>query len=150
MTEETKKNSKVKTSDWSEEEKAAMKERARELKAEKANKSRENDEQAVLDKIVEMPESEKLIAHRIHQMIKQEFPALYPKTWYGMPAYQLDGNTLVFFQSAHKFGSRYSTLGFSDTAKLDDGTFWATSFAITKLDHIVEDKIRKLIRTAIG
>jgi len=83
-------------------------------------------------------------------MIKDEFPVLYPKTWYGMPAYQLDGKNLVFFQSAQRFGSRYSTLGFSDTAKLDEGLFWPTSYALVEMDATVEGKIRDLIRKAIG
>lgn len=150
MSENMQKNNKTTASDWSEEEKAAMKERAKELKAEKANKSKANDEQAVLDKIAEMPESEKLIAQRLHQMIKEEFPDLQAKTWYGMPAYQLDGKTLVFFQSAHRFGSRYSTLGFSDSAKLDDGAFWPTSFALVEMDSKSESKVRDLISKAIG
>jgi uncharacterized protein YdhG (YjbR/CyaY superfamily) len=137
-------------SDWSDEEKAAMKERAKELREEKSNRSKASDEQAVMDKIGEMPEVERVIALRLHEMIKQEFPDLHPKTWYGMPAYQLGGKTLVFFQSAHKFGSRYSTLGFSDTAKLDDGTFWATSFALVALNSGVEAQIRDLIGKAIS
>ena len=138
------------TSDWSDDEKAAMKERAKELKAEKAYRSKANDEQAVIEKIDEMPESEKMIARRLHQMIKEEFPGLHAKTWYGMPAYQLAGKTLVFFQSAHRFGSRYSTLGFSDAAKLDEGYFWATSFGLVEMDSQVELKVRELIHKAIG
>jgi uncharacterized protein YdhG (YjbR/CyaY superfamily) len=137
-------------SGWSEDEKAAMKERAKELMVEKSSRSKASDEQAVLDKINEMPVDEKELAFRLHEMIKEEFPELYPKTWYGMPAYQLGGKTLLFFQSAHRFGSRYSTLGFGDNAKLDDGLFWATSFAIIKLDAKVEAQIRDLIRKAIG
>ncbi len=137
-------------SDWSDEEKAATKERAKELRDEKSNRSKASDEQAVMDKIDEMPEAERLIALRLHKMIKQEFPDLFAKTWYGMPAYQLGGKTLVFFQSAHKFGSRYSTLGFSDTAKLDDGTFLPTSFALVELNSEVEAQIRDLIRKAIS
>ena len=150
MSEEKRKNNKTTSSEWSDDEKAAMKERAKELKAEKANRSKASDEQGVLEKIAEMPESERSIAQRLHQMIKEEFPDLYAKTWYGMPAYQLDGKTLLFFQSAHRFGSRYSTLGFSDTAKLDDGTFWPTSFALVEMDPKVETKVRDLIRQAIG
>lgn len=140
----------TKASDWSDEEKAAMKERARELKAEKSKRSKASDEQAVLDKIAEMPEAERAIATRLHEMIRDEFPDLNAKTWYGMPAYQLNGKTLIFFQSAHKFGSRYNTIGFSDTAKLDDGAFWPTSFALLELDPKVEAQIRELIRKAIG
>lgn len=150
MVEEKQKDKDSKASDWSDDEKAAMKERAKELKAEKANRSKASDEQAVLEKISEMPESDKLIAQRLHQIIKEEFPTLYAKTWYGMPAYQLDGKTLVFFQNAHRFGSRYSTLGFSDTAKLDDGPFWATSYALLEMDAAVETRVRDLIRKAIG
>ena len=150
MSEKIQQNNKAIASDWSDDEKAAMKERAKELKAEKANRSKANDEQSVMDKIAEMPESEKFIAQRLHQMIKEEFSELYAKTWYGMPAFQLDGKTLVFFQSSHRFGSRYSTLGFSDTAKLDDGALWSTSFALVEMNSMVESKVRDLIRKAIG
>ena len=150
MSENKQNKTKSTASDWSDEEKAAMQERAKELKAEKANRNRASDEQAVMDKISEMPEAERAIATRLHEMIKQKFPALYAKTWYGMPAYQLDGKTLIFFQSAHRFGSRYSTLGFSDTAKLDDGPFWATSYALLEMDTTVEAKVRDLIRKAIN
>jgi len=136
-------------SDWSDEEKAAMKERAKELKAEKSKRSKASDEQAVMDKIDEMPEADRAIATRLHEMIRDEFPELHAKTWYGMPAYQLNGKTLVFFQSAHRFGSRYSTIGFSDSAKLDDGAFWPTSFALVELDTKVEARIRELIKNAI-
>jgi len=137
-------------SDWSDEEKAAMKERAKELKAEKSKLSKASDEQAVMDKIDEMSEADRAIAVRLHEMIRDEFPELHAKTWYGMPAYQLNGKTLVFFQSAHRFGSRYSTIGFSDSAKLDDGAFWPTSFALVEMDTKVEAQIRELIRKAIG
>ena len=137
-------------SDWSDEEKAAMKERAKELKAESLKRSNANDEQAVMDKIDEMPELQRVIALRLHEMIKQEFPDLYPKTWCGKPAYQLGRKTLVFFQSALKFGSRYNTIGFSDTAKLDGGAFWPTSFALVALNSEVEAQIRDLIRKAIS
>lgn len=150
MSENKQNKSKSTASDWSDEEKSAMQERAKELKAEKANRNRASDEQAVMEKIGEMPEAERAIATRLHEMIKQKFPALYAKTWYGMPAYQLDGKTLIFFQSAHRFGSRYSTLAFSDTAKLDDGPFWATSYALLEMDTTVEAKVRDLIRKAIG
>ncbi len=150
MSEDEQKSTKLTRSDWSEQEKAAMKERAKELKAEKLNRTKASDEQAVMDKIDEMPDGEREIATRLHEMIKEEFPDLYPKSWYGMPAYQMGGKTLVFFQSAHRFGSRYSTLGFSDTAKLDDGPFWATSYALLKMDTTVQAKVRNLIRKAIG
>lgn len=150
MSEKKTKITETSASAWSDEEKAAMKERAKELKAEKSKRGKASDEQAVMDKIGEMPEGERAIALRLHEMIKAEFPDLHPKTWYGMPAYQIDGKTLVFFQSAHKFGSRYNTLGFSDTAKLDKGAFWPTSFALRELNAEVEAQIRELIRKAIG
>ncbi len=150
MSEDKQKRTERTKSDWSDEEKAAMKERANELKAEKSNRTKASDEQAVMDKIGEMPDGEREIAARLHEMIKEEFPDLYPKTWYGMPAYQMEGKTLVFFQSAHRFGSRYNTLGFNDIAKLDDGAFWPTSFALKELDAKVEARIRELIRKAIG
>ena len=150
MSEDKQKRTERTKSDWSDEEKAAMKERANELKAEKSNRTKASDEQAVMDKIGEMPDGEREIAARLHEMIREEFPDLYPKTWYGMPAYQMEGKTLVFFQSAHRFGSRYNTLGFNDIAKLDDGAFWPTSFALRELDAKVEARIRELIRKAIG
>lgn len=149
MSENEQNKHETKASDWSDEEKAAMKERAKELRAEKSKGSKASDEQAVMDKISEMPVAEREIATRLHEMIREEYPDLKAKTWYGMPAYQLDGKTLIFFQSAHKFGSRYNTIGFSDTARLDDGDFWATSFALIKLDSKVEAKIRELITKAI-
>ena len=150
MSENSASDKEAKGPDWSDEEKAAMKERSKELKAEKTLRNKAIDELAVLEKIAEMPEEDRAIATRLHMMISEEFPDLYAKTWYGMPAYQLNGKTLVFFQSAHRFGSRYSTLGFSDVAKLDDGSFWATSFALTKLDVDLEGQIRKLIGKAIS
>lgn len=150
MSENEQNKRETKTSDWSDDEKAAMKERAKELRSEKSKRSKASDEQAVLDKIEEMPETERAIAKRLHEMIRKEFPDLNVKTWYGMPAYQLNGKTLIFFQSGHRFGSRYSTIGFSDTAKLDDGEFWPTAFALVKMDSQVEAQIRKLIRKAIG
>ena len=150
MSEDKQKRTERTKSDWSDEEKAAMKERANELKAEKSNRTKASDEQAVMDKIGEMPDGEREIAARLHEMIREEFPDLYPKTWYGMPAYQMEGKTLVFFQSAHRFGSRYNTLGFNDIAKLDDGAFWPTSFALRELDAKVEARICELIRKAIG
>lgn len=150
MAENKQDKSGTKASDWSDEEKAAMKERARELKADKSKRSKASDEQSVIDKIGEMPEAERAIAARLHEMIRDEFPELHAKTWYGMPAYQVNGKTLVFFQSAHRFDSRYSTIGFSDTAKLDDGAFWPTAFALIEMDSKVEPQIRELINKAIG
>lgn len=150
MVEKNSKPKKAADAGWSDAEKAAMKERAKELKEEKATKSRSADEQVVLGKIAEMAEPDRKIAEKIHQIVKEEFPSLYPKTWYGMPAFQLDGKVLVFFQSAQRFGTRYNTLGFSDSAKLDEGSFWPSSYALVELTSEVEDRIRELIRKAIG
>lgn len=133
------------------EEKAAMKERAKELKAEaRANKNKEEGEKDVLAKIAEMSDSERAIAQRLHEIIKATAPTLTPKTWYGMPAYAIDGKVLCFFQSADKFNSRYATLGFSDVAALDDGSMWATSFALKELTDTEEAKIIELVKKAVG
>src|SRR5919205_2602291 len=110
------------------EERAAMKERARELKAEA---QRADGERAVLAKIAEMPEPDRAMAERLHEIIKASAPALSPKTWYGMPAYAKDGKVVCYFTPASKFNSRYATFGFNDSANLDDGTMWPTSFALT-------------------
>jgi hypothetical protein len=128
-----------------------MKERAKELKAEaRANKNKAEGESDVLAKIAEMPEGERAMATRLHEIIKASAPALSPKTWYGMPAYAKDGKIVCFFQSAHKFNSRYATLGFSDTANLDDGTMWPTSFALTELTATEEERIGALVKQAVS
>lgn len=124
-----------------------MREHVRELKAEAA---KENNETAVLKKIAEMPESDRAIAGRIHAIIKKNAPALSPKLWYGMPAYAKDGNVVCFFQNANKFKARYSTLGFNDRAKLDDGNMWPTSFAIKTLTAAEEATISALVKKAVG
>lgn len=129
------------------EERAAMKERAKELKAE-ANKA--NAESAVLEKIAEMPEPERTMATRLHEIIKAAAPSLAPKTWYGMPAYARDGKVVCFFQSAHKFGSRYATLGFSDEANLDEGVMWPASFALLEMGPVEEERIIALVKKAVG
>ena len=116
---------------FTDEEKAAMKERAKELKAEeRANKNRAAGESDLLAKIAQMPEPERSMARRLHALIKASAPALSPKTWYGMPAYAKDGKVVCFFQSAQKFNARYATLGFSDEANLDEGAMWPTAFAL--------------------
>jgi uncharacterized protein YdhG (YjbR/CyaY superfamily) len=131
------------------EERAAMKERAQELKAEaRASKNREDGESAVLAKIAEMPEPDRSMAERIHAIVKASAPALWPRTWYGMPAYAKDGKVVCFFQSAQKFSSRYSTFGFSDTANLDDGAMWPTSFALKELTAAEETRISALVKRA--
>ena len=127
-----------------------MKERAKELKAEaRANKNRAEGESDVLAKIAEMPERDRAMAERLHAIIKASAPGLSPRTWYGMPAYAKDGKVVCFFQSAHKFKSRYATLGFSDRANLDRGAMWPTSFALKELTAAEEKKIAALVRKAV-
>ena len=128
---------------FTEEERAAMKERAQELKAEAG-------ESDVLAKIAEMPQPDRAMAKRLHEIIKASAPALSPKTWYGMPAYAKDGKVLCFFQSAKKFNSRYATLGFSDEANLDEGAMWPTSFALKELTATEEAKISALVKRAVS
>jgi uncharacterized protein YdhG (YjbR/CyaY superfamily) len=130
------------------EERAAMKERAKELKAEKRS-TKESGESAVLEKIAEMSDSDRVMAERVHAIIKAGAPDLAPRTWYGMPAYAKDGKVVCFFQGAQKFKSRYATLGFSDQANLDDGDMWPTTFALTKLTAAVEAKITELVQQAV-
>jgi len=131
------------------EERAAMKERAKELKAEeRANKDRAEGESDVLAKIAEMPEPERAMATRLHAIITASAPALAPKTWYGMPAYAKDGKIVCFFQSAQKFNTRYATLGFNDTANLDEGTMWPTAFALKELIAADEARINALVKQA--
>jgi len=136
---------------FTDDERAAMKERARELKAEaRANKDLADGENDVLAKIAEMPEAERGMAERLHAIIKASAPALSPKTWYGMPAYAKDGKVVCFFQSAQKFNSRYATLGFSDTAILDEGAMWPTSFALKELTAAEEARISALVKKAVS
>lgn len=137
---------------FSAEERAALKERAEELKAEarRGKRSSKDGESDVLARIAEMPEPDREMAARLHEIVKATAPALAPKTWYGMPAYALDGKVVCFFQGAKKFGARYATLGFSDTAGLDDGDMWPTSFALRKLTPDVEERIVALIKQAVA
>ena len=136
---------------FSAEEREAMQERARELKEEaRANKNKAEGENDVLAKIAEMPEPDRAMAKRLHEIIKASAPALSPKTWYGMPAYAKDGKVLCFFQSAQKFKTRYATLGFSDEANLDDGSMWPTTFALTELTAEGEARIGALVKQAMG
>ena len=127
------------------EERAAMKERARESRAGKTD-----GESDVLAKIAEMPERDRAMAERIHALVKAVAPGLQPRTWYGMPAYAKDGKVVCFFQSGQKFKTRYATLGFSDTASLDDGAMWPTAFALTKLTAADEKRIRALLEKAVS
>jgi uncharacterized protein YdhG (YjbR/CyaY superfamily) len=132
------------TQKFTDEERAAMKERAKELKAEAG-------ESDVLAKIAEMPQPDRAMAERLHEIVKASAPALSPKTWYGMPAYaNKDGKVVCFFQSAQKFNSRYATLGFSDQANLDEGAMWPTSFALKELTATEEAKISALVKRAVS
>ncbi len=134
------------------EERAAMKERARELKAEaRAKKNREEGERDLLEKIAAMPEPDRAIATRLHEIVKANAPDLFPKTWYGMPAYaNEDGKVVCFFQAADKFNTRYATFGFNDTANLDDGAMWPTAFALKELTAAEEARIAALVKKAVS
>lgn len=133
-------------------EKAAMKERAKELKAEeRANRKREEGENDLLEKIAEMPEPDRGMAQRIHEIVSANAPDLWPRTWYGMPAYaNQDGKVVCFFQPAAKFDARYATLGFNDSANLDEGSMWPTAFALTGLTTAEEERIAALVKKAVG
>ena len=138
---------------FTDEERAAMRERAQELKAAarrgpRADKA--DGESDVLAKIAEMPEPDRAMAERLHAIVKAGAPGLSPKTWYGMPAYAKDGKVVCFFQSAQKFKTRYATLGFSGEAHLDDGTMWPTAFALKELTAADEAKIEALVKKAVG
>jgi len=129
------------------EERAAMKERARELKA---ATTKEEGERDVLAKIAEMPDPDRAMAERIHAIVKASAPDLSPRTWYGMPAYARDGKVVCFFQSAEKFKSRYATFGFNDVANLDDGAMWPTAFALKELAPADEERIAALVKQAVS
>ena len=138
---------------FTDQERAAMKERARELKAEarRGPRAKEADgERDVLAKIAEMPNPDRAMAERLHAIVKASAPALVPRTWYGMPAYARDGNVVCFFQSAHKFKARYATFGFSDKANLDEGTVWPVAFALKELTAADEARIGALVKKAVG
>ena len=137
---------------FTEEEKAAMKNRAQELKAEaRANKNKEEGESAALAAIAAMQEPDRSIAKRIHAIIKDSAPGLLPKTWYGMPAYaNPDGKVVCFFQTAQKFNTRYATLGFNDTANLDEGAMWPVAFALKELTATEEARIGALVTKAVS
>jgi uncharacterized protein YdhG (YjbR/CyaY superfamily) len=142
-----------KSKGFTDEERAAMKERAKEQKAEarrgpRADKA--DGESDVLAKIAEMPEPDRAMAKRLHEIVKASAPDLSPKTWYGMPAYAKDGKVVCFFQSAEKFNSRYATFSFSDKANLDEGAMWATSFALKELTATEEAKISALVKRAVS
>lgn len=143
-----------KTETFTDEERAAMKERAQEVKASARRGSRADkaaeDEAAVVAKIAEMQDSDRVMAERIHAVVKASVPGLAPKLWYGMPAYAKDGKVVCFFQSAQKFNARYATFGFNDKAELDEGTMWPTAFALTQLTAADEARIGELVKRAAG
>ncbi len=140
---------KSKVTGFTDEERSAMKERAKELKTEAcANKNKADGESAVLAKIAEMPEPDRAIGERLHAIIKASAPALSPRLWYGMPAYARDGKVVCFFQGAQKFSTRYATLGFSDAANLDEGALWPTAFALTELTATEEERVSALLQKA--
>jgi uncharacterized protein YdhG (YjbR/CyaY superfamily) len=135
------------------EERAAMKEHAKEMKttARRGSRASKADgEKDILAKIAEMPDSDRVLAERIHAIVKENAPELTPRTWYGMPAYAKDGKVLCFFQSAAKFKARYATFGFNDVAKLDEGSLWPTAFALTKLTAANEKQIAALVKRAVS
>ncbi len=138
---------------FTDEERAAMKERVQELKAEARRgprAKRADGESDLFAQIAKMPERDRAMAERLHAIIKASAPALSPRTWYGMPAYAKDGNVVCFFQSAHKFKARYATLGFSDKANLDEGTVWPVAFALKELTAADEARIAALVKKAVS
>ena len=141
----------AKSKGFTAEERAAMKARAQELKAEeRADKNKADGESDVLAKIAEMQGPDRVMARRLHAIIKASAPTLSPKTWYGMPAYARDGKIVCFFQSAQKFNTRYATLGFNDTANLDEGAMWPTAFALKELTATEEATISALVKKAVS
>jgi uncharacterized protein YdhG (YjbR/CyaY superfamily) len=148
----TARSSKAEPDGFTAQERAAMKERAAELRAEGRKGAKKADGlQAVLDRIAQMEPEDRALAERVHVAVTDNAPQLAPKTWYGMPAYaDADGKVVVFFQDAGKFGTRYSTLGFQDTATLDDGDLWPVSFALRRWTDAVEERVVALVRAAAG
>lgn len=144
-TQKTAKRTDAAANSFTAEEKAAMKERAQELKR---KTSTAEDEQAVLDKIAAMPDADRVMGERIHALVKATAPHLTSKLWYGMPAYYKDGKSVCFFQDAHKFKARYATFGFNEAANLDDGNMWPTSYALIKLSAVDEKRIAELVKQA--
>jgi uncharacterized protein YdhG (YjbR/CyaY superfamily) len=137
-----KKSAKKASKGFTAEERAAMRERAKELKG-------GDGEKALLEKVAEMPDADRVMAERLHALVQETAPDLTPRTWYGMPAYSKDDKVVVYFQSAHKFKSRYATVGFSDKANIDQGEMWPTSFALKELTPAAEKKIAALVKKAV-
>ena len=145
-----KKSANKATKGFTDDERAAMRERAQEMKAAARQTAAADDVAAVLEKIAAMSPTDRAMAEKLHAIITKSGPALAPKLWYGMPAYAKDGDVICFFQSAHKFKTRYSTLGFSDKAALDDGAMWPTSYALTQLTAADEARIGTLVKKAVS
>ena len=143
-------NGEKKYDGFTDDERGAMKERAKELRASTKRGAKADTETDVLAKIAEMSKSDRVIAERLHAVIKANAPVLTPKLWYGMPAYARDGKVVCFFQSAAKFKTRYAVLGFSDEAQLDDGALWPTYFALTELNSETEARVSALVRQAVS
>lgn len=141
---------KGKAPQFTDEEKAAMKERAKELKAEAARGKEADAENDVLEKIAEMPDSDRVMAEKVHALVKRAAPELKAKLWYGMPAYARDGKLVCFFKAASKFQSKYATFGFEEAANLDEGNMWPTSYAITQLTAADERRLGELVRKAVS
>lgn len=136
---------------FTDEERAAMKERSKEVKGGRRGKAtREDDTRDLLQKIAELPDHDRRLAERIHAIVTETVPDVWPKLWYGQPAYSINGKTVLFFQPASKFKTRYSTLGFNDPAQLDDGSMWPTAFAIRDLTADDEERVRALVKKAAG
>jgi uncharacterized protein YdhG (YjbR/CyaY superfamily) len=136
---------------FSAEERAAMKERAQEVRAEKRrDRAKADPETELLAKIAEMADEDRALAERVHALVREAAPHLEPRTWYGMPAYARDGKVVCFFQAAAKFTARYATLGFTEGAHLDDGAMWPTAFALTRVTDVEADRIRELVAHAAG
>lgn len=138
------------SSGFSKAEQEAMKQRAEELRAERGGKKKADWLESLLEAIEAMPENDRAIAVMVHQVVSEVAPELSPRTWYGFPAYERDGKVIVFFQPASKFDVRYGTLGFQEGAALDDGDMWATSFAINQVTDEVTERVRELVKRAIG
>ena len=146
---DTKAKKKKTSTGFTAEEKLAMKERARELKAEaRGARAREEGERDLLEKVAEMPKADRVMAERLHALVQANAPDLVPKTWYGMPAWARDGKVVCYFQSAAKFNARYATFGFNDAAMIDSGAMWPTSFALKELTAADEAKLGKLVKKA--
>lgn len=137
-------------SNFTAEERAAMKERAAEVRTSRKRGSKADPEADLLEKIAEMPDADRTIAERVHAIVREHAPTLTPRTWYGQPAYAKDGKVVCFFQAAAKFGTRYATLGFNDVAELEDGTMWPTAFALTDVTPADEKRIAELVRRVAG